>query len=366
MSTLAVILITIVVLSILVIIHEFGHFFAARWAKIPVEEFGLGYPPRAKKLFKWKETLFSLNWVPFGGFVRLEGEDEAAGRFNKSPALKRLIVIIAGAAVNFLFGVVVFSILFSLTGIPTPIDQPRIGYVADNSPAAEVQLQTDTNIVSLQSGDDLLGSPTTSETIEWVNQHRGQTITITTTGVCDGVACPEIANSRQIYLRTEEETPVDEGSMGIAFKSAVLVKYPWYQMPFRGIWYGVIQAFWLGGLILSGLSQIVADLVTGGAAPDGVAGPVGIVDQVVKTGMFDDGLAAIAGFAAMLSINLAIMNLLPIPALDGGRAVFILVEKIVGRRKIERVEEIANYAGYILLLGLIVLISIKDVVTIIK
>jgi regulator of sigma E protease len=357
-------IIFILILSFLVIIHELGHFFAARFMKMKVEEFGLGYPPRALKLFKWKETLFSLNWIPFGGFVAIKGEEEATGVFHKFSTNKRLIVILAGATVNFLFGVLAFSLVFSISGIPTRLEQPRIGEISPDSPAQAAGLPAGVNILGLKINEELIETNSLEEVIEEISGHRGETVQLATTGNCYQLECEERYQEFEVYLRTEEETPAGQGSLGIIFQSVIYLDYPWYEMPFRGVWYGLVQAFWLGGVILEGLGDLLTNMVTLGKVPDEIAGPVGIVHQASSEGIFAEGFLALLSFSGMLSVNLAIMNILPIPALDGGRAIFILIEKITGRKRIEKIEQYANYAGYILLLGLIISVTIKDVIRI--
>ena len=358
------IIIFILILSFLVIIHELGHFFAARFMKMKVEEFGLGYPPRALKLFKWKETLFSLNWIPFGGFVSIKGEAFATGPFHQFSTNKRLVVILAGAIVNFLFGVLAFSLVFSISGIPTRLEQPRIGEISADSPAQEVNLPAGVNILGLRINDQLVATDTLEAVIEEISNHQGETVQLVTTGNCQQLECEEPAQEFEVYLRTVAETPAGQGSLGIIFQSVVYLDYPWYEMPFRGAWYGLVQAFWLGEVILEGLGDLLTNMVTLGQVPEEIAGPVGIVHQASTEGIFAEGFLALLSFAGMLSINLAIMNILPIPALDGGRAIFILIEKVTGRKRIARIEQYANYAGYILLLGLIISVTIRDVIRI--
>lgn len=371
------IVIFILVLSFLVIIHELGHFVAARWAKVRVEEFGIGYPPRALKLFKWRQTLFSLNWIPVGGFVSLQGENgpedqaeldkalakstQSWGPFYVRPAWQRLVIVVAGVTVNFLFGILAFSLVFSQQGIPTPITTPRIGYVAANSPAEQAGLQLNTEITAFilaNSEKQLVKTP--QEVIDFVDQHQGETVQVETTALCQGLTCPTTTKTTSVYLRTDEELPANQGSMGVAFAAYVPVFYPWYEMVPRSIYYGLSQAIAMGLLVLSAFVTMMVSLF-GGTIPADVAGPVGIVDQVVETGLFKEGALAILNFAGLISINLAVINLLPIPALDGGRAFFILLEKVLGRHKIAKIEGYANYGGMAFLLALIVLITVRDV-----
>lgn len=356
------VVIFILVLSFLIVIHELGHFLAARGAGIKVEEFGLGYPPRAATLFTWKKTIFSLNWIPFGGFVRIEGEDEPAGKFKSYAARKQLLVVVAGAVVNFLFGIIAFAIVFSLTGIPQPLNQPRISQVSINSPAAEAGLKSQTNIKAFELADERTKTDSSQAVIEFVEAHRGQEVTVVTTGSCQALNCESTEQSFELYLRTEAETPDDQGSMGVVFQSFIMRHYPWYQMPFRGTWYGLQQAVWFGQMILSSLGQLLTDLVSLRALPQELAGPIGIVHQASSQGIFAEGPLAVLSFAGMLSINLAVLNLLPIPALDGGRACFILIGQVIDKSKLEKIERWANHGGYIFLLGLLALVTIRDVI----
>lgn len=360
------IIIFILVLSFLVIIHELGHFIAARLMGMKIQEFGVGYPPRALKLFKWKETLFSLNWIPFGGFVAIEGESIADGVFHKFSTNKRLIVILAGAAVNFLFGVLAFALVFSISGIPSRLDQARIGEIAADSPAASANLPTDVNITAIGVGDKLINTDSVEKVVTTISDHQGETVKLITTGSCHLLECDYSTQEFEVYLRTDQETPPDQGSLGIVFKSVVYLNYPWYEIPFRGAWYGLVQASWLGRIIIESLGTLVSQMVTLGQVPGEIAGPVGIVHQATTEGIFAEGYLAILSFAGMLSVNLAVMNVLPIPALDGGRAIFILIEKLTGRKKIEKIEQYANYIGYILLLGLIISVTIRDVIKIFR
>lgn len=374
-SVLISITVFILILSFLVIIHELGHFLAAKWAKIHVEEFGLGYPPRALKLFTKWGTLFSLNWIPFGGFVRMEGEDgESSDEESAEPALSkkkrkgaafyeksaavRLVVILAGATVNFVFGIVAFAILFTIVGIP---NGAIIDSVAVDSPAAQAGINPDTAITGFRVEGQTTSVRSSAEIIGFIERHRGQTVDVITTGPCQENSCGEVQEIASAYVRTVEETPSDQGSLGVRFRSEYTKFYPWYEMPFRGAALGTVQALGLGWLILQALQDLVADMFTRGAVPQDIAGPIGIVDQANSSEIFTQGPLALLSFAGMLSINLAVMNVLPIPALDGGRALFIVLEKLIGKKAIQKVEAVANYGGFIFLIGLIVIISARDV-----
>lgn len=358
----------------MVIIHELGHLLAAKWAKIKVEEFGIGYPPRAFKLFKWGKVLFSLNWVPVGGFVKMVGEDgpesdkekdqeeddDGLAPFYKRSASKRMVVILAGVAVNFLFGIIAFAIIFGLKGIPTEIEGARIGYISPDSPAEEVGIKLDSEIQSISFGEETIEISSVSQAVEVLGQQKGNEITLTNSLPCEGSLCPEESEKYIVKLRTDEETPAGQGALGIGFSDFYYKFFPWYEMPLRSIWFGIQQALFMVLMIVLALIQMITQLL-GGSIPQDVAGPVGIVDQAASSGIFEEGVLSILNFSAMISINLAVMNLLPIPALDGGRAFFIILEKFLGKKRVNKIEGYANYGGFFILIGLIILITIADV-----
>jgi regulator of sigma E protease len=370
----------ILLLSILVILHELGHFLAAKLTKVRVEEFGLGYPPLAKKLFTWKGTLFTLNWIPFGGFVKLEGEmgeeavdesttkskpeikDGLEGPFYTKSASARLFVILAGAATNLLVGIIAFTIVFSVSGIP--LLEARISQIAPNSPAAQANIPINVNVIELKFANQTISTLTTQEVITAVSEHRGEEVTIVTTGSCQQLNCDDARQEFTAKIRTAAETPANEGALGITFNSTIF--FPWYEMPWRAGWYGILQTIALIQLTLFSLGQMIANLVVHRVVPADVTGPVGIVYQTYKMNVVKEGLLSILNYSGLISVSLAIMNVLPIPALDGGRAVFILLEKVIGKSRSMKLESVVTYGGYIFLLALIILVTIRDIANIIK
>ncbi|NCN82872.1 MAG: RIP metalloprotease [Candidatus Pacebacteria bacterium] len=363
------IVLIILALSVLIIIHELGHFFAARWRGIKVEEFGLGYPPLAMKLFTWKGTVFSLNWIPFGGFVRMAGENDlllttkkqSKDSYYAASIPSRLIVLLAGVTCNFVFGALAFAIIFTRFGIPQEITDARIGWVMPDSPAATVGLSEDSSIVALATAtEERIEISDSTTVITFIQEHRGQEVMLFTRGECD-LTCSGPEQEYQVRPRTEAETPAGEGSLGIVFKTSTPVFYPTWQMPFRGIVYGTEQAIGMGGSILDALGGLVTTLVHEGKLEKDLSGPVGIVSQASKAGVFAQGFFVALSFVGMLSINLAIMNLLPIPPLDGGKAVLTALESIINKKVVQKIEFFLSYGGYAILLGLIVLITIRDV-----
>jgi len=361
------VVIFILVLSFLVFIHELGHFLAARWAGIRVKEFGLGYPPLAKKLFTWQGTDFTLNWIPFGGFVRMDGEDSRPdepakkGEFYAAPSWKRMIVILAGASVNFIFGVIAFAIIFSMNGIPVELEQPRIGQIAPDSPAAEANLPLGRDLLAFEIEGEERTVSSVEDVIAVVTEQAGTTVGLIFSGPCNGTICEGEHLRLESYIRTPEETPEGQGLLGIGFGQFTYQYYPWYEMPFRGAAFGMTQAIGLGQEILGALQRLGSDLVQEQKLSAELAGPVGIVHQASTLGIFNEGFLMILTFAGLLSINLAIMNVLPIPPLDGGKAVFILVELVVSQQRSRKIEYWLSYGGWVFLMGLIIIITIRDV-----
>lgn len=379
----------IIILSLLVILHELGHFFMAIWLKIRVEEFGLGYPPKAKKLFTWLKTDFTLNWIPFGGFVRLWGEElvtedeEGANKpavkptkanlaeaFYNRPIWQRFLVMLAGPAINALIAFLLFATIFSIDGIPVFLEgKARIGRVFENTPAAQAQLPLHYQIIGFApigtSYDQLPQALIKADQIPMVQQfvadHRGQTWQVVLEGPCQFTECGQDQRVAELEIRSPEQTPTGEGAIGIRFAEYEKRFYPWYEMPWRGTWFGIQQAVSMSQMMITELGKLVVDLVTGKGVSSALAGPIGIVHEAEKSGLSQAGWQAILNFAGMLSLNLAIMNLLPIPALDGGRIALLFLEKILGKDRVAHFEGYVNTGGFFLLVGLLVLISIRDV-----
>lgn len=375
------ILLFILVLSFLVIIHELGHFIAARWANVKVLEFGLGYPPKAFTAFTWRGTVFTVNWIPFGGFVKMAGEDvelegnekntatelvaaaKAPGKeLRMATTVQQLVIMLAGAAVNFLFGALVFAVVFTSNGIPQEITTARIGYVLPDSPAAEAGVPVDVEIQSLEIEGIFHPVSNPEEVIKVVEENLGKTVTLITTGPCNGLDCPEMAARYEVYARPVSDRPENEGAMGIAFNSIVYQRYSGLEMPIRSVLFGFHQAFELSGLIVVALQDLVTTIASQGQVPAELAGPVGIAHQAHDTGLLSQGFATLVSFAGLLSVNLAIMNILPIPPLDGGRVALTLLGLVLKKKHSELLEYYSSYAGYIALMGLIIMVTIRDVV----
>lgn len=364
-------MVVILILSLLVILHELGHYLAALWLKIRVEEFGLGYPPKVGKLFHWQGTDFTLNWIPFGGFVRLLGENPGESQshlaFSERSIWQRLIVLLAGPGVNLLIALMLFGFVYSVGGIPVSLEgEARVSQLAPDSPAIAAQLPINYRFVgfqptTIQDSAQLQKTALITEVQQFIEKHRGETWTVVLEGPCELLVCQTNRVEKPLYLRTLAETPANQGSMGVSFKEYELKFYPWYEMPFRGMAFGMQQTVDMTWLMLTELGKIGRNLVTGQGVSQSVAGPIGIVHQAEAAGITQGGWLVLLNFAGMISLNLAVMNVLPIPALDGGRAVIVLAELVAGKRRMNQIEGYINYAGFILLFSLLILISLRDI-----
>jgi len=329
----------LIILSVLIFVHELGHFLSAKKHGIKVEEFGFGYPPRIFGLNRGG-TIYSLNLLPFGGFVRMLGEDQAQGgrSFYVQPKLIRLIVLLAGVTMNFLLGVVLFGAVYAKLGIPEPVDYLTVTLVASGSPA---------ETVGIKVKDKITGFADTQAFIDYVNARRGEAISLEVNG-----------RPLQAAPRLIEATPEGQGALGVGITNVDFVFYPVWQRPVRGVIYGTKEAWGWGREILSSLKTLVSRLARG-EVPREVAGPVGIYEVSKSAGA--QGFLAVLQFTGILSINLAILNLLPLPALDGGRVLFIIIETIRGKRVKPQLEQAVHLTGMLFLIGLMVLITINDV-----
>jgi len=344
------ILVFLIVLSVLVLVHEAGHFFAARRAGVLVEEFGFGLPPKiiSKKI---GETEYSLNLLPFGGFVRLHGENVEEGitlpkrAFLKKSKKARATIVLAGVVMNLVLAVAAFAIVYSVSGIPKETEDVKIVEVATGSPA---------EIRGFRIGDTIekvgkVEVTSVSGFIEEVDKANGARVAIEIT---------RDQETKKITITPRENPPEGEGPLGVAISAIEVYFPPVWQRPFVGIYYGFKDAVFWGGQIIFGFVDIFKGLM-GGSMPKGVAGPVGIF--AITSQVATIGTLAVINFIGILSVNLAILNAIPFPALDGGRLLFIGLEGVMGKRILPKVESAIHTVGMILLLVALLAITIHDV-----
>ncbi|MGH7246072.1 MAG: M50 family metallopeptidase, partial [Candidatus Levyibacteriota bacterium] len=273
------ILVFLLVLSVLVLVHELGHFLVAKKLGVKVEEFGFGFPPRiwGKRI---GETLYSINLLPIGGFVKLFGEDEAGGgkigsvsdtalkakgsdlkrAFFARPVWQRAIIVVAGVVMNFLLAVVIISYLYTVQGVPTPGKDVTVVGIAKNSPAQKA---------GLKNGEVILSVDNTKITdpnvlISYTKSHLGKTILLEVRTASNSVV--------SMLLTPRKTYPSEEGPMGVAISLNVIVKkYPWYQAPF----FGTVESFQETYQIVVGLGHALSQFLFQQQVPQGLAGPIG-------------------------------------------------------------------------------------------
>ena len=364
-------LLFIVVLSVLVLIHELGHFLAARFFGVKVEEFGVGFPPRAIGWFKdkgrWKRvkkqdletapaTIWSVNWMPLGGFVRMKGEETSThdtDSFSAKPKLARGIILAAGVIMNWLLACVIIT-LGLLIGVRGEIDGAP-AYATVSARAVEiVSLIPDGAAAKagVQLGDQILALDalpfTTADQAQTIIKQESEThatvsLTLKRAGVIKTVA-----------LEPQQIASIGHKGIGIAMSNTGVVRYPWY----RAIPQGVALTARYTWLIITGFIDLLRNLVVGHSLGADVSGPVGIA---VMTGKIaQEGIWPLLQFAALLSLNLAVVNFLPIPALDGGRFLFLLIETVRRRKGSARFEQIVHQVGFFFLIGLVILVTLRD------
>ncbi len=356
----------------LVVVHEFGHFIAARRNDIEVEEFGVGFPPRAAVLAKKKGTIYSLNWLPLGGFVKLKGEhdaDTAKGSFGAASLSAKVKVMVAGVGMNLATAFVIFTFL-AIVGMPKLIDnqftidsdtkvvkqQVLVGYVQPDSPAAKAGLEQRDQLVAISApGKSAVAITSQDQLPTATKQFAGQSAQVEI--VRNGQT-----SQKTVVLRSQQEvdasqnTDEPKGYLGVSPTEYVLQRSTWSAPVVAA---GLIVQ--LTEATLKGLGSAVSNLVQGnaGQASAQVSGPVGIF-VLIKDGSLL-GYQFILLIIAVISLTLAIMNILPIPALDGGRLFTLLFYKLIKKPLTPEREDMINSIGFIALMVLFVLITIVDV-----
>jgi len=363
----------LVVLTFLVFIHELGHFYTARKTGTKVEEFGLGLPPRIfgyrknPETNKWEwvkgskiksedtvNTIFSMNWLPIGGFVKIKGENEdvvGEDSFAAKSVGRRALMLSAGVIMNFLAAMALLAIAFNI-GFPSIIEEDtnlsrvsdryvQIGSVLENSPAAQANLQLDDELVSLDGVKPI----TIDEVQDIVSNKESQAIEVVVKRGDETVT----ADISPIYL---EETQT--AALGVGLLEVGTISYPIHE----AIWRGVSGTGFVTVEIFKVIGRLISGAFTSAEVKDQIAGPVGIA---VLTGEFVEmGFVFVLQFAALLSINLAIINILPFPALDGGRLLFVLIERVRRRPVSRKIENMIHTVGFVILIGLIIYVTAYD------
>lgn len=379
------IVIFILVLSVLVFAHELGHFFTARSFGVKAEEFGFGFPPRALGFYRnekkrWrlvmgnrsveslensseasirpaaKATVYSLNYLPLGGFVKIKGENGEGKNDQDSFAAKkiweRMVILSAGVIMNVILAWFLFSLGY-LIGLPQTTDTlGKKAIVSESSvQIAEVMPESPASFAGLMPGDIFLkveGEAVDSEP-ELQALIGARDSQVTTLTILRG-------DKEETILVTPTVTTSNRATMGVAIFSAGLVRYPF----FPALIEGAKTTGWMIKEIVLAFGGLLGDLFSGEKVGDQFAGPVGIASITGQAARL--GFTYLLQFMALLSLNLAVINILPLPALDGGRILFLLIEKLKGRPVKREVEALIHNLGFFLLIFLIIFITYKDII----
>lgn len=343
----------ILIFGVLLFIHEFGHFIFAKLFKINVEEFGFGFPPRLLKIGQFRETEITLNWIPFGAFVRLSGENdpEVKGGFGDSSIIARLMTLIGGPLFNLVLGVVLFAIIFMQVGIPD-LKSVEVYGVNEGSPAEIAGISAGELILEV-NGVDITSTEQLSQQVEL---NRGKPITIK-------LLTPD-GEEHIVTATPRMEPPPGEGYLGVTlvnpYKEASIVEALPYA--FRATGGYAVQLLALPGQLIRG---------TISAEEARPVGPVGIYSIYSQARERDETNADSANpedrlntllILAIISVALGFTNLLPIPALDGGRLILLLPEIFLRKKVPAKVENIINMVGFAALIALMVIITTMDII----
>lgn len=359
------IIVFILVLIALILVHEFGHFLAAKWSGMRVDEFGIGYPPKAwgKKI---GETEYTFNWLPFGGFVKIFGEDPEPGQpaaprsFTSKPRPIQALVLFAGIAMNLVFAWVLISgtlalgtqrALTSEEAAKTPDAVLAVAGVLPGSPAAEAGLAPGDTILSIEGAGGSYTGVDADLFTAFVGEHEaGLPLTLSVKNL-NGEARTVVAASREGVVAADPS----RAALGVSVAPVGTAKVVWWKAPIEGavLTWEITKEIAIALLaFFGGLFTLTADLSQ-------VAGPVGIAGAVGDASA--SGLTALMTITALISINLALINLLPIPALDGGRLLFVAIESVIRKPLNPVFANGVNAIGFALLVLLMLVVTASDI-----
>lgn len=373
------VIIFILVLSVLVFVHELGHFWTARKLGVKAEEFGFGFPPRALGFYKdvqgkWrffkggrsidelpegqepKGTVYSLNWLPIGGFVRIKGENgegkQDSDSFSAKALWKRAVILSAGVAMNIILAAGLLSLGYMI-GLPQSLDEAKpsahvteakvwVMETLPGSPAAEAGLQAGDIIVSV-NGQAVGGN------------EELQSLVAENNNLASDFLVQGETELRHIEITPEIIAETGKPGIGISIYASGTIRYSF----FIAIWEGIKATGLMFWAIIVAFAVLIKDLFIGAGVDGQVAGPIGIATLTGQVATL--GFAYLLQFMALLSLNLALINILPFPALDGGRLLFLLIEKFKGKPVKQSVEAWIHTIGFWLLIILLVVVTYKDI-----
>lgn len=352
-------LLVIAILVLLIVVHEFGHFLAAKLFRVRVQEFGIGFPPRAYLLGRYGDTEYTLNWLPFGGFVKLFGEEEGSehgrGSFIDSPRWKQAIILVAGVTANLVIAWALFVAAYSVGILHQAESQTAdagtlvITHVVPASPADAAGLQQADEIIAVS---DALGAAPALEPeaiTAFVTERGGKDILIEYARA--GATSTAVVRPAHAVISDDAGRPAVGIGMAIVTRESMALPDAMRAATFAT--YNTLA------LSLEGLWDIVKSAVRGDPNLENVSGPIGIVDAVGDAAT--SGIGFVLSLAAFISVNLAIINLIPIPALDGGRLVIVGIEGIMRREAPKIAMQVLNALGIALIIMLMVTVTYQDI-----
>ncbi|MFA5651880.1 MAG: site-2 protease family protein [Candidatus Paceibacterota bacterium] len=358
----------LIVLAVLIFVHELGHFVSAKMFGIRVDEFAIGFPPR---VFGWKsgETQYSLNLIPLGGFVKIFGEDpdddsmtgpDSKRSFVNAAKWKQIVVLLSGILMNIIFAWILISVSFNF-GLLTSVEEQykdkaqnvsvMVLSVLKDSPSEQAGLKEGDNILSIESGKTKIVSPIVVDIQKTIAESKNNIIINYKRGNATGT----------VSIVARDGIVEGKKAIGISMGLVGTVKFGFFQSFVEGAKLTAIETI----NITKGIYSFIGGAFSGKSGLlSQVTGPVGIASMVGQAKNM--GISYLLGFIAMISINLAMLNLVPFPALDGGRVLFVLIEVII-RRKIKPViANLLNLIGFALLISLMLFITYKDILKLFK
>ena len=357
LRTLGTVVLFLGILGILVLVHEVGHFVVARLYRVRVLEFGIGFPPRAKVLRNVGETVYTLNWLPIGGFVKLEGEDgdqaDDARSFAAQSLPRKLIILLAGVVMNLALAAAIFTGI-ALTG--DPAIGVYVSYVDPGSPAESAGVRVG-DVIERVDGQ-AFGAFGPRSILEELRDSAGQAVVLT-------IRRDDQPMELHATLRTQDEVDQGRGALGIgkvgvapleARATSDRINYPLG----TALQLGLDRTASAMGLIIDGVGQLATAIITKPTEPPPVSGPVGIAAQIGDV-FWSLGPVITLYLAGILSANLAVVNILPFPPLDGGRMLMLIIKRLAGARLSLRVERLTYFVGFAMLLGFLVWVTGFDI-----
>lgn len=342
-----VVVLFIVVLLICVLVHEWGHFIVAKKSGMLVEEFGFGIPPRLWS-FKKGETKYSIKALPIGGFVKIAGENgQESGvpferQFESKSWYKKSAVLLAGVCMNLVLALVLFSVAYMI-GLPGVVDEggtPTVLSVVEKSPVALAGITTGDTITSVFVGDTKVEDVRT-ESLHDAIVHSTKDVVIT---------YEHGGMSKQAVI-----TPTSERTIGVSIESLGVVRLSF----FKAVMHAGTHVWSLTKSIAHAIGELVGRVIHGAPSAQGLIGPVGLAREIGSASTF--GFAYLLAFIAMISVNLAVLNVMPFPALDGGRLIVVWGEALTGRKFSPMTIGLIHTIGFLVLIGLMVALTVGDI-----